>query len=647
MPRPSTGLLLAGGLATIVTFLIAWPVFLNPTQLIYGREIVGRQPDAYAVIQQFGGTDAWHATAQPLTDTFGWLLGRALPPVAAFNLITLLSFPLAAMTAYALGRYLTRSHGAGLVTGLAFAFAPAHLAHAAYHPYVTQMQWLPLYLLALVALVDRLSLPRIAGLLVACVGLLLSSVDVGLIGVVTTPVALLAFWAIRTDANRNIRPLLWPVLVLSLLACAAATLLWKIHPAVFASLSSSPAPFGEVAFYRARWWAYLVPSVDHPLLGALGTRVLSSEHINLQRTEEQLYLGYALLTLSAAALTVSGRGWFSDIRGRWVAAAASVGIAALIVSLGPTSGSCEPASMAPGCLLADVAPMFTAYARFGIIVQLMVAVTAGAGVLALVRWSPAGRHVATVLLVVAAFEYLPLPARAHDVLPTDAHRWIASVPSTGRTLDCYPGRRTEATIPWLMQRDVSFLDASIKTCGDPQIGMKLAAMGYSQLLVRRSPAASKLPAPLPVGLTPARSFEDSDIYTVETTPPRIVILPAAGFFGYEHQGDDWWQWMGPHGQWTVRNTTDAPLRVSLSVNLVPVGMPRRLTLTLDGVPAGTLSLGMQRQDYVAGPWTLAPGAHTLDFVADGEPLQPSDTDTSHDRRPLTVAFRNERWNDVP
>ena len=69
-----------------------------------------------------------------------------------------------------------------------------------------------------------------------------------------------------------------------------------------------------------------------------------------------------------------------------------------------------------------------------------------------------------------------------------------------------------------------------------------------------------------------------------------------------------------------------------------------LTVALDGGPPASLSLGMTRQQYTLGPWTLAPGDHTLAFFADGEPTRPSDLiDESKDRRPLAVAFRNESW----
>src|SRR3954471_24353202 len=100
-----------------------------------------------------------------------------------------------------------------------------------------------------------------------------------------------------------------------------------------------------------------------------------------------------------------------------------------------------------------------------------------------------------------------------------------------------------------MKRDVSFLDSAIPTCGDPQIGVKLASLGYSSALVRRSPAASKLPTPLPEGIALSESFEDADLYSVAGTPQQIVALSADGFFGHEHHGDDWWEWMGMTGRW--------------------------------------------------------------------------------------------------
>jgi hypothetical protein len=72
-------------------------------------------------------------------------------PVVAYNLSLLLSFPLAGLGMYLLVLRWTGRRGAGLLAGLAFAFAPYRLA-AISHLQLLTVQWLPLSLLAL----DRL-----------------------------------------------------------------------------------------------------------------------------------------------------------------------------------------------------------------------------------------------------------------------------------------------------------------------------------------------------------------------------------------------------------------------------------------------------------------------------------------------------------
>src|SRR5262245_16842938 len=145
------GILVTGGVAAVLAAIMAWPVVIAPREVIYGHEILGRHPDAYALIGQFGGGPMAEPYAQPLLDLPGRALAQLVSPVFAFNALVLLSFPLTAMATYAFARYLYDSHAGALVAGLAFAFAPIRLAQAAYHADLTQTFWIPLYLLALVA----------------------------------------------------------------------------------------------------------------------------------------------------------------------------------------------------------------------------------------------------------------------------------------------------------------------------------------------------------------------------------------------------------------------------------------------------------------------------------------------------------------
>ena len=627
-------------LACAITLVIAWPVVTAPTRVVFGDEIVGRQADLHAVIAEFGNARSSDLFPQALMMVPGVVFAKAFSPVTALNVVVLWTFPLTALTTFALARYLHRSTLAAAVAALVFSFSPMHLAQAAYHPYTAQFQWIPLYFLALVALVDRVTLWRIVALIAASAALLLSSAEAALMAALLTPVTIVAFWAIRPDIPQNYRPLVWPLAIFGAFVVAAVVIALVGHPGVFSRAYMDQFPIREIALYRARWWAYFVPAVDHPMLGNIANGFFG--RFGVQPLEQQIFVGVAFLTLGVIALGVSAWTWRPEWR--YVVAIGAVGLAAALISIGPATGSCEPFSAAPACLLFRAVPVFRTYARFAVMVNLAVAIAAGAGTAMLASYSRPGRVAAIALLAVGAFEFWPLPVRAHDVLPTAAHRWLATQSATGPAFDCYPANQADRFVPWLMQRDLSFLSEKIKTCSDPEIGRKLAALGYTRVIVRGGDASSKLPQPLPSGLTLAHDFADSHVYAVDQTMPPVVTIALNGFFEYEHQGDYWWRWMSPTGRWTVRNTTTTPQTVALSVDLVPIGTPRTLTIALDGKPAASQALGMERRQYTLGPWTLSPGDHTLAFSADGEPTRPSDlVEDSKDSRQLTVAFSNEHW----
>jgi hypothetical protein len=627
-----------------MTAMMAWPVVLAPSQQVYGHQIVGRHPDVHEAIATMAGPLAGAARLHPLTSLPGWLLARIVSPVTAYNLVVLLTFPLAAMAAYGLARYLSDSHAAALVAGLVYAFAPAHLSQAAYHPYVAQTQWLPLYMLALIALVDRATVARALLLVLATGGLVFSNGYAGVVGALTAPLVLTAFWIIRPDADRNLWPLVWPAVVVGVvsLAGSAFVLAERSTPEAVQALDHGIV---DIGLYRAQWWAYFTPPVDHPVLGRFASAVFDRHGVNLELLELQIYLGYAFLVLAVVAVVSTLWRW--EPQRRYLLAVAAVAIGAALISLGPASGSCERFSIAPACLLFRVVPLFRAYARFGLVVNLAVSIAAGAGAALLMRGSRAGQAMATALLTFGVFEFWPLPARAHDVLPTSGHRWLASEPAAARILDCYPANRADMRLSWVMGRALDHLSPSVPSCADPDLGTRLTASGYSHVIVRGGQVSSKLLTPLPTGIEQVRAFPDATVYAVAATLPPVVTVEATGFFGYEHDGDDWWRWMGPEGRWRIRNTTSAPRRVTLALDLVSYATVRTLSVVLDDAPAATLKIATARSQHVLGPWTLAPGDHTLALSSDGAGIRPAELDDSSDRRPLTVAFRNPRWIDAP
>ena len=95
--------------------------------------------------------------------------------------------------------------------------------------------------------------------------------------------------------------------------------------------------------------------------------------------------------------------------------------------------------------------MFRSYARFGSVVQLMIALLAaiGASGCGSSRARPA-RLAAVALVMLAAARVRRLAAALwRDVLPTAAHRWVAQQPASTRVLDCYPHTQESQSVQWL------------------------------------------------------------------------------------------------------------------------------------------------------------------------------------------------------
>ena len=159
-------------------------------------------------MQQMAHPVATGVYAQPITDLLGALIARVATPVAAYNWLVLLTFPFAAVAAFALARHLGLSPPGATFVAFAFAFSPFHLAHAAYHPQVAQVQWIPLYFLVLFRALDDATPTRLAMLGVGAIAVTFSNFYGGLIAAVMTPFAMATYWQSRQrsvpQGHRNV-----------------------------------------------------------------------------------------------------------------------------------------------------------------------------------------------------------------------------------------------------------------------------------------------------------------------------------------------------------------------------------------------------------------------------------------------------------
>src|SRR6188472_3616879 len=119
MSGEARGAAIAFGIAAAMTVVMAAPVIRAPSERIFGSAgtFVQDDPnrDPLVVIDQMRTGHVPSPYLQPLTDLPGRALARVLGPVAAYNALILITFPLAAAAAYLLARHVLASHAGSLV----------------------------------------------------------------------------------------------------------------------------------------------------------------------------------------------------------------------------------------------------------------------------------------------------------------------------------------------------------------------------------------------------------------------------------------------------------------------------------------------------------------------------------------------------
>ncbi len=106
-----------------------------------------------------------------------------------------------------------------------------------------------------------------------------------------------------------------------------------------------------------------------------------------------------------------------------------------------------------------------------------------------------------------------------------------------RALDCTALNRKSQSIQWLTGYRVLLAAGSPSDCTEPNFSQKLAATGYTHLLVRRDTAEGRWFATHASdggGFRVAANLEDGQVLAVTATPPPIYTATMPGFFRREH-----------------------------------------------------------------------------------------------------------------
>jgi hypothetical protein len=213
----------------------------------------------------------------------------------------------------------------------------------------------------------------------------------------------------------------------------------------------------------------------------------------------------------------------------------AVALAAFLCSLSPTAIGGIMLST-PSSWLYDWLPMFRSYARFGVAVQLMVALLAGVGFDALRRSPHRWRGwLGVALLGAAAFDYAFLPStQFHALWPTQAHQWVMRQSGSIRAFDCARWSQQSASVAWLAGGRIAS-GSPVTDCTEPNLAQRLSAEQYTHLIVTRGVGGEPWPSETDLeGLVTAARFDAGQVLALPAPGPALYTADMTGLFAREH-----------------------------------------------------------------------------------------------------------------
>jgi len=360
-------------------------------------------------------------------------LSALLGDVAAANSIVCATFVASALAAYALCRRLGSGSEGAFLAGVAFGFCPYRLAHLAGHYDLMSTEWIPLYALVFLVLMEpgarRIGLALLAGAVAAACGYTNLSYLVFLIFLSL----LYAAWLVVAKRQRALTVVSRGAIV----GATAAVLLLPLAIEAARDLASwRYLPYPGAGRYVADLAAYVRPGPAQTLLGPHLGRAFDRD-----LTDTTVFPGYLLLVAGvvAAANARARRGL-----GFWVL----LGGIAFLLSLGPSLrvGGRDVGVPLPFAVLQHVPLLehLRAPSRFSILVVLALAVLLAAGWTA---WLAHVRRGSVRLLLTAAAAGL----MAAEYLAVPIPVFQAGAPAMFARIAAEPGDFTVTEVPGIDQ----------------------------------------------------------------------------------------------------------------------------------------------------------------------------------------------------
>ncbi|MFH1888569.1 MAG: hypothetical protein ABH806_00595 [Candidatus Omnitrophota bacterium] len=474
--------------------------------------------------------------------------------IVAFNILIFMSFILSGWFTYLLVYRLTGSAVAGIFSGAIFSLCPYHFARVWQHLALSQIQWMPLYLLSLLSFKDK-PVPR--NIFFVAVSLfLVVSFNFYYAYFMAVASALFVVFIIKENGIRRaafnyISKLFLAYLIVLVMI---APNLWEVYKYKNSSRRDIPLehniaqrPFDDLFSQSARPLSYILPSSEHPLFGGIARIFLGSKLYGESLTEHALYLGWIPLILAfmvyrkcrkdAHKLKYKKDVFCLDFF-VWLAVISWLFSQPPWWQIGPFR------VYMPSFFMYKALPMFRAYCRFGVVLMLAVAVLAGFGLRYLLeRYNNKALKgvLVTVVFGMLFFEFLnfpPLKVIELDNSPA-VYEWLSKQKGDFAVAE-YPLDYQSQNVYYLFYQTVhrkKIINASnpgtyassvaklIRTLSDPDTVKILNWMGVKYVIVHRDDYINtglidEIDEAKKISFNPllkfVRSFPDTDLYAINT-----------------------------------------------------------------------------------------------------------------------------------
>lgn len=697
---------------TAVAVFATWPLAKDPLGGFYGFGndnwggigFLGWLHDAYVGSESGSAIDELQApfglsiptyAIQPLDRLAALLFGGFDQGLGAYNAQIFASFVLSGCTMYLLARYVTGNRLAALLAGFAYTFSPFHLAFGMQYNALAGIQWIPLYLLALLVVLrtGRLLHAALAG---GAFALVVAGSYYYAWFVAWFTVLLLASLALYALARRR-DEIEWRravVLTASRGALAAVVavailaplLLTSARAAQDAERSTLEHPISEAVRYSARPWMLFVPPQDNPIVGE---RVRDWVMVRLHGApiyEQSLYVGFTLMALIAIALLPRWRGRAGDRLSRPFLVAGA--LVAGTIMMGPYIpldpdywklwATPEATRHLPsvGWLMFELGPVFRFFSRAFILFSACLVVLGAIGFSRLdVRLGTTllrRAALAAVVFTLVALEYTNAPP--HVWTSDRSPPWVEAVERLpeAATIAHYPAatansprslyyifwqtkHRRSMTQPPADPPAIALAEAT-RSLRDPASIRRLRRAGVDYVVVHtdlppqtRPPYQPALPPdalPPDAGaanplLAVAARTPDAVIYRLLSTPRRVApavdVSAGRGIGGPEPEPGGAARWVdAPEGELELF-VSGPPRPLELRLAASSFSVPRRVDVAVDGRTVGSFDASPERYAPVAvSLGRVAPGFHRIVLTTTPGPQSIFETTGTPDMRTVSI-----------